>query len=105
MFKSSFVIGNFIGFWSGLNLMLRSDLSFDYVLKYYGRQGQMFPESLQGVLNKFYELGLLEVYEQKDHKAKLMKTVKIGNVNQNFICLRWHMVETLLNQVTVVSAY
>ncbi|MBR0287827.1 MAG: hypothetical protein IJQ82_02490, partial [Selenomonadaceae bacterium] len=88
--KSSFVIGNFIGFWSGLNLMLRSDLSFDYVLKYYGRQGQMFPESLQGVLNKFYELGLLEVYEQKDHKAKLMKTVKIGNVNQNFICLRWH---------------
>lgn len=103
--KSSFVIGNFIGFWSGLNLMLRSDLSFDYVLKYYGRQGQMFPESLQGVLNKFYELGLLEVYEQKDHKAKLMKTVKIGNVNQNFICLRWHMVEILLNQVTLVSAY
>lgn len=103
--KSSFVIGNFIGFWSGLNLMLRSDLSFDYVLKYYSRQGQMFPDSLQGVLNKFYELGLLEVYEQKDHKAKLMKTVKIGNVNQNFICLRWHMVETLLNQVTVVSAY
>ena len=103
--KASFVIGNFIGLWSGLNLMLRSDLSFDYVLKYYGRQGQMFPESLQGVLNKFYDLGLLEVYEQKDHKAKLMKTVKIGNVNQNFICLRWHMVETLLNQVTVVSAY
>ena len=103
--KSSFVIGNFIGFWSGLNLMLRSDLSFDYVLKYYSRQGQMFPDSLQGVLNKFYELGLLEVYEQKDHKAKLMKTVKIGNVNQNFICLRWHMVETLLNQVTVVSVY
>ena len=103
--KSSFVIGNFIGFWSGLNLMLRSDLSFDYVLKYYSRQGQMFPDSLQGVLNKFYELGLLEVYEQKDHKAKLMKTVKIGNVNQNFICLRWHMVETLLNKVTVVSAY
>ena len=85
--------------------MLMSDLGLDYVVKYYGRHDQPFPDSLQGVLNKFYELGLLEVYEQKDHKAKLMKQVKFGHVSRNFICLRWHVAEILLSQVTVVSAY
>ena len=103
--KDIFVMGNFIAYWSKENLMLMSDLGFDYVVKYYGRHDQTFPDSLQGVLNKFYELGLLEVYEQKDHKAKLMKQVKFGNVSRNFICLRWHVAEILLSQVTVVSAY
>ena len=103
--KDRFAMGNFIAYWSKENLMLMPDLAFDYVVKYYSRHDQPFPDSLQGILNKFYELGLLEVYEQKDHKAKLMKQVKFDNVSRNFICLRWHVTEILLNQVTVVSAY
>lgn len=59
--KDIFVMGNFIAYWSKGNLMLMSDLGFDYVVKYYGRHNQAFPDSLHGVLNKFYALGLLEV--------------------------------------------
>lgn len=105
--KDTFVMDNFIAYWSKGNLMLMSDLGFDYVVKYYERPGQImpFPDSLQGVLNKFYELNLLEVYEQKDHKAKLLKQVKFDNVSRNFICLRWHMVDVLLNQVMLMSSY
>ena len=105
--KDTFVTGNFIAYWSKGNLMLMPDLAFDYVVKYYSRPGQIipFPDNLQGVLNKFHELNLLEVYEQKEHKAKLLKQVKFGNVVRNFICLRWHMVEPLLNQMTLVSVY
>lgn len=105
--KDRFVMGNFIAYWSKGNLMLMSDLGFNYVVRYYERPGQVipFPDSLNGVLNKFYELNLLEVYEQRDHKAKLMKQVKFGDVSRNFICLRWHMVEPLLNSMTFVPAY
>ena len=99
--KDMFIKGNFIGYWSKGNLMLMPDLAFNYVVRYYNKPDHMFPfpESLQGVLNKFYELRLLEVYEQKEHKPKLLKQVKIGNVNRNFICLRWHMVEPLLRSL------
>ena len=98
--KDRFVMGNFIAYWSKGNLMLMSDLGFDYVVRHYAKDGQTFPDNLQSILDKFHELNLLEVYEQKDHKAKLMKQVKFGNVSRNFICLRWHMAEVLLNQVT-----
>ena len=97
--KNDFMLENRYGYWLNGNVVLKSEQIYNYVCNYYSRQGKVFPESLQGILDKLYSLNLLEVYEQKDHKPKLLKQVRIHGVSQNVICLKWFMVEHLLTQI------
>ena len=64
-----------------------------FVSDYYRKQGKIFPDSLQNILNVLYEMNIIEGYEQKDHKAKLCKQVKVHNSTEYFICFRWANVE------------
>lgn len=89
-----------LGYFQTGHLILIPEAIYNYVCTYYYRQGKLFSESLPAILNKLYEKNLLEVYEQKDHKPKLLKQAVINNVSQNVICLKWHIVENLLLQQT-----
>lgn len=89
-----------LGYFQTGNLILRPESIYNYVCTYYYRQGKLFSESLPAILNKLYEKNLLEVYEQKDHKPKLLKQAVINNVSQSVICLKWYAVENLLLQQT-----
>lgn len=94
--KNAFGIESALGYWQNGTVILKAEQSYHYVCQYYARQGKVFPESLNGILDKLYVMNLLEVYEQPDHKAKLCKQVKINGVTQKVICLKWFAVESLL---------
>ena len=78
--------------------MIKRDCLDYFVYDYYRRQGKIFPDSLKNILNVLYKLNIIEGYEQKDHKAKLCKQVKVHNISEYFICFIWANVETTLNQ-------
>lgn len=90
--------GRYIGYWQNEHLILRAELTLNYVVQFYNQRQKLFPESLGSILNKFYEMNLIEVYEQKDHKPKLLKQVKINNISQSVICLKWSVVEMILSR-------
>ena len=94
--KNAFGIENALGYWQNGNVILKAEQAYNYVCQYYARQGKIFPESPQAILNKLYAMNLLEVYEQTDHKAKLCKQVRINGLTQKVICLKWSAVEMLL---------
>jgi len=85
-----------IGYRERGNLMLDPDFAYSYVTDFYRKQNLMFKESQQNILNKLYEQNLLEVYPQKDHKPKLLKSVKINGVAKQMICLKWTLAENFL---------
>lgn len=99
--KNQFIIysGAHNGYWDGENLMIKRDWLDYFVSDYYRKQGKIFPDSLQNILNVLYELNIIEGYEQKGHKAKLCKQVRVNNISEYFICFRWANVEATLNQV------
>lgn len=90
---------DFIGYKDFPNMILYPDSAYDYVVNYYSRLGKVFTESPKVLWDKFYSLGLLEVYEQKNHKPKLLKIVKIKSTAFYCLCLKWSSVESLLNQM------
>ena len=87
-----------LGYFQTGNLILKSEAIYNYVCQYYYRQGKLFPESLPAILNKLYEMNLLEGYPQKDHKPKLLKQATINGVTQSVICLKWYVAEMILAQ-------
>ena len=99
--KNQFIIcsGAYNGYWDRGNLMIKRDWLDYFVYDYYRKQGKIFPDSLQNILNVLYGMNIIEGYEQKGHKAKLCKQVKIHNISEYFICFIWANVETTLNQV------
>ena len=99
--KNQFIIcsGAYNGYWDRGNLMIKRDWLDYFVYDYYRKQGKIFPDSLQNILNVLYGKNIIEGYEQKGHKAKLCKQVKIHNISEYFICFIWGNVETVLNQV------
>jgi len=90
---------HFIGYKDFPNMILCPDSAYDYVINYYNRLGRVFTESPKALWDKFYSLGLLEVYEQKNHKPKLFKQVKVKRTSVYCLCLKWRSVEALLNQM------
>ena len=90
---------HFIGYKDFPNMILYPDSAYDYVINYYNRLGKDFTESPKALWDKFYSLGLLEVYEQKNHKPKLFKQVKVKRTSVYCLCLKWRSVEALLNQM------
>lgn len=91
---------NYAGYWEdGKLLKLLPDVAFEFVSRYYAGLGIQFVETPKGLLKKLYEKeGILDVYEQKGHKAKLLKKAKIRDVSVSVLCLRWAVVEQVLSE-------
>ena len=85
-----------IGYRDKGNLMLDPDFAFSHVVEFYRKQNLMFNESQQNILNKLYEHNLIETYQQKDHKPKLLKQVTINGIEKKMICLKWSLAENFL---------
>ena len=98
-YEDSYYVNHLIGYKDFPNMILYPDSAYDYVVDYYNRLGKVFTESPKALWNKFYSLGLLEVYEQKNHKPKLFKQVKVKRASVYCLCLNWRSVEVLLNQM------
>ena len=98
-YEDSYYVNHLIGYKDFPNMILYPDSAYDYVVDYYNRLGKVFTESPKALWNKFYSLGLLEVYEQKNHKPKLFKQVKVKRTSVYCLCLNWRSVEALLNQM------
>ena len=62
--------------------------------------GIKFIETQNGVLTRLHEKGggILEVYDQKEHKAKLLKKIKIHGRSVSVMCLKWPAVEKVLEE-------
>ena len=88
------------GFFDCGKLFLYPDAAYNYVTTYYSRFGKIFTESPQALWNKLYDLNLIEVYEQQNHKAKLFKKVRIQNQSVSCLVLKWSAVKTLLENLT-----
>lgn len=88
------------GFFDCGKLFLYPNSAYNYVITYYSRFGKIFTESPQALWNKFYDLNLIEVYEQQNHKAKLFKKVRIQNQSVSCLVLKWSAVKTLLENLT-----
>lgn len=91
--------GKFIGYKDKSDVVLFPDETYDYVISYCNQLGKIFSESKRALWDKLYELHLIEVYEQKNHKAKLFKKVKLNGVSVDCIWLKWKFVEQLLSQL------
>ena len=88
------------GFFDCGKLFLYPNSAYNYVTTYYSRFGKIFTESPQTLWNKLYDLNLIEVYEQQNHKAKLFKKVRIKNQSVSCLVLKWSAVKTLLENLT-----
>ena len=91
---------NVAGYWDGNVLKLLPDYAFDFVTSYYAKLGIKFIETQNGVLTRLHEKGggILEVYDQKEHKAKLLKKIKIHGRSVSVMCLKWPAVEKVLEE-------
>ena len=85
------------GYWEVDVLKLLPDIAFEFVCKHCAGLGIKFAETQTGILDKLHSKGgILDVYEQKGHKAKLLKSVKLRGTSTRILCIRWKAVEELL---------
>ena len=89
-----------IGYRDRENVILKADLAYEYVFRYYSKQGKQFSESPRAILNQLYELNLIDVYKQNEHKPKLLKQITVNGSPQHVICLKWRVIEQFLLQTT-----
>lgn len=90
---------NFIGYAHEQILMLLPDLSYANAINFFTENRLPFNETAGGLWNRLYEIGLLEVYTQKDHKPKLLKQVKINGSSMSFVALNTVAANFLLHSM------
>ena len=79
--------------------MLLPDLSYANAINFFTENRFPFNETAGGLWNRLYEIGLLEVYMQKDHKPKLLKQVKINGSSMSFVALNTVAANSLLHSM------
>lgn len=77
-------------------LKLEPDKIFDYVMNYYSHIGRGFSATLNDIISILYEKGIVDAYEQKNHKAKMLKTVVINGIKTKFLCLKMDKIKQIL---------
>lgn len=77
----------YIGFFKNEYLFLNPDLAYNYAVSYCEKQAVVFNANRQDIWNKLYQNGVIEGYEQKNHKAKLFRQVMFGTHSEYFLCL------------------
>lgn len=77
-------------------LKLEPDKIFEYVMTYYSHIGRGFSATLNDIISILYEKGVVDAYEQKNHKAKMFKTVVINGIKTKFLCLKMDKIKQIL---------
>ena len=77
-------------------LKLEASKIFNYVENYYTHIGRGFSATFNDIISVLYEKGLIDVYEQKNHKAKMLKSVIINGVKTKFLCLKIDDIKLIL---------
>ncbi len=99
IFEGGITHANFIGYIQKQILMLHPELSYNNALQFFQENKLPFNETAVGLWNRLYEIGLLEVYQQKDHKPKLLKQVQINGSTMHFVALNTVAADSLLNSM------
>ncbi len=77
-------------------LKLEPDKIFEYVMTYYSHIGRGFSATLNDIISILYEKGIVDAYEQKNHRAKMLKTVVINGIKTKFLCLKMDKIKQIL---------
>lgn len=77
-------------------LKLDPDKIFEYVMTYYSHIGRGFSATLNDIISILYEKGVVDAYEQKNHKAKMLKSVVINGIKTKFLCLKMDKIKQIL---------
>lgn len=77
-------------------LKLEPNKIFDYVMTYYSHIGRGFSATLNDIISILYEKGVVDAYEQKNHKAKMLKSVVINGIKTKFLCLKMDKIKQIL---------
>lgn len=77
-------------------LKLELDKIFEYVMTYYSHIGRGFSATLSDIISILYEKGVVDAYEQKNHRAKMLKTVVINDIKTKFLCLKMDKMKQIL---------
>ena len=77
-------------------LKLEPDKIFNYVINYYSHIGRGFSATLNDIISILYEKGIVDAYEQKNHKAKMFTAVVINVIKTKFLCLKMDKIKQIL---------
>ena len=77
-------------------LKFEPDKIFEYVMTYYSHIGRGFSATSNDVISVLYEKGVIDAYEQKNHKAKMLKSVVINGIKTKFLCLKMDKIKQIL---------
>lgn len=94
----------YIGYFKNDYLFLNPDLAYNYSVSYCEKHALVFNASRQDIWNKLYQNDIIEGYEQKNHKAKLFRQVKIGNSTEYFLCLKLNIAQRELQKMMTATA-
>lgn len=85
---------NFIGFTEKGVWKIDPNLAYQYAVSYNRQRG--FSATENDILTTLCAKGISEVYQQKGHKPKLCKKVKLGEIQLDFLCLNVEKVKQAL---------
>lgn len=77
-------------------LKFEPDKIFEYVMTYYSHIGRGFSATLNDIISILYEKGVVDAYEQKNHKAKMLKSVVLNGIKTKFLCLKMDKIKQIL---------
>lgn len=78
----------FVGFFDSTFLKVKPDFVYNAVEKFWTSLGYSFCVTANDLFTLLLEQGISEGYEQKQHKAKLLKSIKINGNKLQLLCLR-----------------
>lgn len=90
-----------IGFWDKQFLKIIPNLVYGKVSEYYRHIGIKFAVTSVDIFSLLLNNKISEGYNQKNHKAKLFKKIKINNVNLDILCINWQNLEEFLRTYEV----
>ena len=88
------------GFWDTEKgvLKLIPAVAYEYICDYCKKIGKGFSSSMSDLAGALRDHHCIEVYGQKNHKAKMYKRVKINGIPTDFLCLIWEKAQSLIAQ-------
>lgn len=100
-FENNLSYNKYVGYKKGIYIVLNPELAYSYVINYYRSQGKFFTEDSKELWNKMYELDFLDVYEQKDRKAKMFKQVTIRGEKMMVLYLNWEKIKQCVDKIMI----
>ena len=84
------------GYWESGFLKIDAHRSYNFALTFNKNYG--FNSTDNEIWNELLNKNISEGYEQKNHKAKPLKLIKINDSSIKILCLNWSKVQQLINE-------